>query len=248
MDQRQITDQITTYPHSMIKGLLTIEQMYEFANEIKVHFNEKGISVTIYDDNSYCSELNGTWNVVLSWRGEREDKGSLFSNTPAKSVKKMYTYTYIIIHGTDGNTYTGPLQNAEYIYDLKHVRFCEELYPEQFDILDQFLKQHEKTKMIELFPIKTDYERDRIIKQYEKYMGIINNNNIELTSLKRELGAHRIMKVSKDTECYEQKIKIINRKIESNNDKISRKIDHTDTLTKLCKAYKQCLSDYGYSI
>lgn len=227
---------------------MTLEEMTSLANEIKSHFISDGTSVTIHSNNSYCSELNGNWNVVISLRGERKDTGQLFGPPPPKGAKKMYTYTYIICHGVDNRTYCGPLQNADYIYDINHVRFCRELYPEKFDILDKFMKTHSQTKVIKMYPILDDYVRDQTIHNYTKIQQIIKKNKLDIDQFKQNIefysSENKQARMKKEPEFD----KFIRAKMNSISEKIIKKQEHIDSLQDVCDSYRECLEDYGYNV
>ena len=131
---------VCVFPHVQFEGCMTIDEMKALANDIRDEYfkraqadttlSEYANNITIYGDNSYCCETNGTGNVVMSWKGQHWNRFD--------RVIKTYTYTYIILQSeTDNKTYCGPIQHTEYIYDSQpYVRFCKETCEDQFTILD----------------------------------------------------------------------------------------------------------------
>ena len=172
----------------------SVEDIRTLVHTHKLSVHSKNIDkyandITIYGANSYCSETNGTWNVVMSWQSHKKGRTSVYSHL---STDKPVTwiYTYMIMRDENTNkTYAGPLQNSEYIYDsyFPIARFCKKICFEQFYILDNFMKVNEKAKIIGLFPISNDIVMNIKIKDYKDYIDIISKNNKKLEKLKKDI-------------------------------------------------------------
>ncbi len=176
------------YTSTTLKGGITIlphtvsnHNKERLANAIQTYFKTVDTDVTIHNY-KYHPNLNSC--IVISWRRERSLLEDIW-DISTKKIKKIYRFTYIIFSGTDGKTYTGPLQIVEYIYTINHVSFNKETWPEQFSILDDFLKQYDEVKMIKFFPISNDDIKNKVIKDYYKYKAMIKENNDKIKSFNR---------------------------------------------------------------
>jgi hypothetical protein len=220
---------IDVFPHAEFDGLMTRDEMLTLANEIKDVYEKKQqlenqanesqthttelpkddsieaknaiTKIPIIYKSSFCSELNGPWNVVMSWEGYRNERDLVYSQESGKLVlpQKKWTYTYIIMRDIDtGRTYCGPLQNAEYIYDTYSpiARFSETTYKEQWSVLDNFMKTRQDAKMINRFPcasltyianLETQYdEKHQQISENEKLIAELITKREELISKRNE--------------------------------------------------------------
>jgi hypothetical protein len=179
---------INLFPHVKFDEIMDIRKL---ANNIKDEYFRRAReqddpkllefanNITIYEDNSFYSELNEPDNVVMSWKGINKSR--------IDCISKTYTYTYILIH-KDGKTYGSPLQNVEYIYDsTPYVRFCKNTCEEQFLILDEYMKSHEKAIMIGLFDIKNDIQRDDCISHYKEFQDKIKENKEKIIENERKI-------------------------------------------------------------
>jgi hypothetical protein len=222
---KYLTHSITLYPHFEFDRHIDIPKLVE---QIKDEFFRRNTNfannITIYNAKSLYSELYGTDNVVMSWKGERK---GLFDDR-----SKTYTYTYMIIHHMDGKTYGCPLQNEEYIYNsTPYVRFCKITCEEQFLILDEFMKSYPEAKMIELFSIKTDVQLDKCKTYYKELPGIIEANNNKIKKNEERIA-------SLNESC--PKSAAINSLMENNE----RIIKHNKKLTNDCENLKKIISEY----
>ena len=85
------------------------EQLKGFVEKLKEKLPD--MNIVIYDQNSYCSEVNGYWNVSFG-----------VQTTGVNAI----TYMYMIRRDNDedkniGGSYGCPFMNTEYIYDLRHT-------------------------------------------------------------------------------------------------------------------------------
>lgn len=221
---KYLTHSITLYPHFEFDRHIDIPKLVE---QIKDEFFRRNTNfannITIYNAKSLYSELYGTDNVVMSWKGTCK---GVFDNR-----SKTYTYTYIIIH-RDGKTYGCPLQNVEFIYNsTPYVRFCKRTCEEQFLILDEFMKSHKKAKMIELFSIKTDVQRDECITYYKELLDIIVVNNDKIKENEQ--------KIALFNEISPESTKI--NKLVNENKSI---IKHSKKLTNDCNNLNKIILEY----
>ena len=237
---------VQVFPHVQFEGCMTIDEMKALANDIRDEYfkraqadttlYEYANNITIYGDNSYCYETNGTGNVVMSWRGQ--------SRGVFDKKDKTYTYTYIIMRSEkDNKTYCGPIQHTEYIYNTEpYVRFCKKTCDNQFTILDDFMKSRENARMIGLFDIQTDGERDTCIADYKEYQGILADNSNTIALNKKKIALfNEIDPTSEDYDFKKRK-----------NDKLVKatksKVDHSKLLTDTCYNFKDILSRYGVDV
>ena len=61
-------------------------------------------------------------------------------------------------------TFAGPLQHfSEYVYDnYAPISKFDEKHGEQFQILDNFMKEHPKAKVSSIFPIESDEQYKKV--------------------------------------------------------------------------------------
>lgn len=102
---------VTIYPSLKWGTTYSFEQITQFANQLakKIQLPEN-VSINVFPVNSYCSEVNGRWNVSFG----------IVQRTETKTI----TYMYMIRRDTDldadiGGTYACPFFNYEYCYE-KH--------------------------------------------------------------------------------------------------------------------------------
>ena len=97
-----ISNRVKVYPHLEWNGIMTYEEMLEVAKKLKTAL--PNYNIKIWERSSYCSEINGTWNVVIS------------------IIHDDITYTYMIRRDKElGKTFGCPFHNVDYAYDLKHT-------------------------------------------------------------------------------------------------------------------------------
>ena len=120
------------YPHlELEQRAYSQEEMRSLCNKLKDVLKEEipSLEVIVYPQSSYCSEINGPWNVCFSVQEENSN----------------YKYTYIIRRCVDfKKTYGCPFQNTEYIYDLNTTALMESTNSSLFNIIE--------SKLIELCP------------------------------------------------------------------------------------------------
>lgn len=88
---------VVIYPHIEFPFLWTYDQILAAVTDLQC--NCVGLQIKIYEQNSYCSELNGQWNVVFSVR----------------DFKTNYTYMIRRDH-TLKKTFACPFYNEQYGY------------------------------------------------------------------------------------------------------------------------------------
>ena len=116
------------FPHlELAQRYYTQKEMRELCIKLKTELPE--LNILIYDENTYCCELNGAWNVCFA------------VGDPDKGL----AYTYIIRSCNDFNkTYGCPFINYEYIQDLKITALHKSTNSKMFNIVE--------SKLMEIMP------------------------------------------------------------------------------------------------
>ena len=133
----KLSQRCTVFPHLEFGKLYTFEELKEIAETLKKDLEDK-ITIQIFNESSYCQEVNGKWNVIIgvSIKGARAN---------------LYTYMLRRDDGF-GKSYGSPFQNASYIYDIKHARFSKETAKEEFLIVEKYLMEKLGGEKINSFP------------------------------------------------------------------------------------------------
>ena len=151
---------VLIYPHLEFGMMYTYEELCKIAMDIKIELF--GDRMIIYQKNTYCNEVNGSWNVsfsinIVESRGPRHNNISkrirkLKRRRNMKKGKKQtrgkraarkdttgITYTYMIRrdNGT-GKSYGCPFENFEY-GDIRHYKFGDNECPKELKKLEDYL-------------------------------------------------------------------------------------------------------------
>ena len=118
-------------PHIEFPFLWTYDQILATITDIQL--NCDGLLIKIYETNSYCSEVNGRWNVVFS------------------VVSNNTNYTYMIRRDhTLKKTFACPFFNDKY-GEIGDICFNMENSPTEFIILERYLLNKYGGKLIDRF-------------------------------------------------------------------------------------------------
>tara|TARA_B100001142_G_C13975058_1_gene516469 strand:- start:179 stop:601 length:423 start_codon:yes stop_codon:yes gene_type:complete len=121
--QWNLSHRATVYPHlELEQRAYSQEEMRDLAKKLKANLPE--LNIHIYDQSTFCNELNGPWNVCFA----------------IGDPKTKMAYTYIIrrcVHFK--KTYGCPFVNTAYIYDLKIAGLMKESNSRLFDIIENML-------------------------------------------------------------------------------------------------------------
>lgn len=140
IDSYSLSNRASFFPHLELDNKTsTQEEMRYICNKLKEQLSD--LTIIIYNKNTYCSELNGDWNVCFSVKENKiEDK------------YETYMYTYII-RSCDNlkKTFGCPFINYHYIYNLKTTALMESTNSELFNVIEN--------KLMEFYPNakKVDY-------------------------------------------------------------------------------------------
>ena len=121
----------SVYPHLELgQKPYSQEEMRSLCNKLKSDL--KDLNIEIYSQSSYCSEINGSWNVC-------------FSVSQKNDREEIIKYTYIIRRCVYfKKTFGCPFMNTDYIYDLKTTALLKSTNCDLFNIIEK--------KLIELCP------------------------------------------------------------------------------------------------
>ncbi len=96
---------VEIHPHLSWSECLSPEQLREKAYEVQTNLNDFRGNVIVWDQSTYTSETNGSWNVTLS---------VITENT---SLQKEIEYIYMIRRDKKFNkTFGCPYYNSEYAH------------------------------------------------------------------------------------------------------------------------------------
>lgn len=133
-------DSVSIYPHLEFGILYTYEELKKIALDIKKELF--GEFMTIYETNSYCSEVNGFWNVCFSIN---------INPTGQNSSGKNFTYMLRRDIGC-GKSYGCPFRHADY-GDIMHYSFGHSECSQELKKLEQYLMRTlNQPKKIDCFP------------------------------------------------------------------------------------------------
>ena len=112
---------VNIFPHLSWDGCLDNQELVETAQKIKSELSD--LNVKIHEQSTYCSEVNGPWNVVIS----------ISSKENGTTIK----YIYMIRRDSElSKTFGCPLINTEYF--MLHERPLSKCYNEL--LFDSFEK------------------------------------------------------------------------------------------------------------
>tara|TARA_B100000767_G_scaffold60235_2_gene55993 strand:- start:72 stop:554 length:483 start_codon:yes stop_codon:yes gene_type:complete len=122
---------VIIYPHIEFSSLWTYDQILAAVKDLQL--NCVALGIKIYEKNSYCSEVNGRWNVVFSVRDFKGD------------------YTYMIRRDhTLKKTFACPFYNEQYGY-IGDTCLNKTRFPVGLDILERYLLGKHGGKLIDRF-------------------------------------------------------------------------------------------------
>ena len=125
---------VIIYPHIEIPVVWSYDQLLASVTDIQL--NCDGIFIKIYEKNSYCSEVNGHWNVAFSITSNKTD------------------YTYMIRRDHElKKTFACPFYNVEY-GSTGDACFDKDNCPVEFDILERYILDKYGGKIINRFCTK----------------------------------------------------------------------------------------------
>ena len=130
---------VIEYPHLEIDKPLSFQEILKCMINIRITLAKQlDIISKYYEPNTYTSELNGEWNVVISIMVDGKE------------------LTYIIHRALDqGKTYCGPIKHGHYQFDLNHHPLNEENAPEAYKKIEEvILKWVPNTTVITEFKLK----------------------------------------------------------------------------------------------
>lgn len=123
---------VTIYPSLKWATTYSFEQITQFANQLaeKIQLPEN-VSINVFPVSSYCSEVNGKWNVSFGIVEQTE--------------KRTITYMYMIRRDTDSDsdisgTYGCPFFNWNYCYQ-KHPHTSLSQKTEFLTLVETTLKE-----------------------------------------------------------------------------------------------------------
>ena len=101
----KLSNRATVYPHlELDQRPYTQTEMRDLVEKLKASLPE--LNIIIYEQSTYCKELNGEWNVCFAVQGH-----------PVNNPNRKIRYTYIIRSCDDFNkTYGCPFVNSSYFY------------------------------------------------------------------------------------------------------------------------------------
>ena len=131
--------QVIIRPHLEIGDLWSYDQIKQKVDTMK---QEIGIqNINIYEKNSYCYELNGSWNVVFGFLIRRED-GTLIEYTYMVRRDHLLNKTYFCPFYVEGHGYCS----------LPKMEFTLKDTPQEFKIVEDYFKEKYNATEISTFP------------------------------------------------------------------------------------------------
>ena len=131
----RLNQRSTVYPHlELDQRPYSQKEMRNICDKLKEELTN--LNIVIYEESTYCNELNGQWNVCFA----------------VSDLEKGISYTYLIRRCQDfKKTFGCPFINTDYIYGLNITGLMKETNNKFFDIIEK--------KLIELCPNskKIDY-------------------------------------------------------------------------------------------
>ena len=142
-------------PHLVTDNLWSYDRIELYVKQMKQDLSN--LNIKIYEKNSYCSELNGSWNVVIGFL-IREEDGELIRSENSEIIRsekgKLIEYTYMVrrdhlLH----KTYFGPFSVEGYGYcSQPKMEFTLKDTPQEFLIVEDYLKENFNATEISTFP------------------------------------------------------------------------------------------------
>jgi len=132
---------VTIYPHLEFDKLYSYEELGTIVAELKAFYKNE-MKIIVFGESTYCSEVNGRWNVAFGVVGS-----------------DGVTYMYMIRRDKDiGKSYACPFQNTDYVYDIKHsvLDGQSSRCPNEFALIDKYLTEKLSGKPITAFPTEKE--------------------------------------------------------------------------------------------
>ena len=132
---------VSIYPHLEFDKLYSYEELITIVEELKLFYKDE-MSILVFGESSYCSEVNGTWNVAFGVVGS-----------------DGVTYMYMIRRDKDiGKSYACPFQNTEYANDINHsvLDGQSKRCPKEFAMIDKYFREKLEGKHINAFPTEKE--------------------------------------------------------------------------------------------
>jgi len=126
-------------PHLVIDNLWTYDLIELYVKQMKQDLSN--LNINIYEKNSYCSELNGSWNVVIGFLIRRED-GELIEYTYMVRRDHLLCKTYFCPFYVEGHGYCS----------LPKMEFTLKDTPQEFLIVEDYFKTNFNATEISTFP------------------------------------------------------------------------------------------------
>lgn len=60
----KLSQRCIVFPHLEFGKLYTFEELKDIAQTLKKDFEDK-MTIIIFDESTYCKEVNGEWNVMI---------------------------------------------------------------------------------------------------------------------------------------------------------------------------------------
>jgi len=126
-------------PHLVIDNLWSYDLIDLYVKQMKQDLSN--LNINIYEKNSYCSELNGSWNVVIGFLIRRED-GELIEYTYMVRRDHLLCKTYFCPFYVEGHGYCS----------LPKMEFTLKDTPQEFLIVEDYFKTNFNATEISTFP------------------------------------------------------------------------------------------------
>ena len=126
-------------PHLVIDNLWSYDLIDLYVKQMKQDLSN--LNINIYEKNSYCYELNGSWNVVIGFLIRRED-GELIEYTYMVRRDHLLCKTYFCPFYVEGHGYCS----------LPKMEFTLKDTPQEFLIVEDYFKTNFNATEISTFP------------------------------------------------------------------------------------------------
>lgn len=126
-------------PHLVIDNLWSYDLIDLYVKQMKQDLSN--LNINIYEKNSYCSELNGSWNVVIGFLIRSED-GELIEYTYMVRRDHLLCKTYFCPFYVEGHGYCS----------LPKMEFTLKDTPQEFLIVEDYFKTNFNATEISTFP------------------------------------------------------------------------------------------------
>ena len=129
-------------PHLVIDNLWSYDLIDLYVKQMKQDLSN--LNINIYEKNSYCYELNGSWNVVIGFliRPQRTDNDELIEYTYMVRRDHLLCKTYFCPFHVEGHGYCS----------LPKMEFTLKDTPQEFLIVEDYFKTNFNATEISTFP------------------------------------------------------------------------------------------------